>query len=114
VGRCSDELLKVPFEFDTVGTEYLRCTVEGVQILADLASSLSRIGAAIGTYLMPISLTDIGIGPTMIIGAVVTLVGAGISVQCAPETRNRALADCASLTTSPHPDATLKPRTGRS
>lgn len=39
-----------------------------------LASSLSRIGAAIGTYLVPLALSGLGIGVTMIIGGVVTLV----------------------------------------
>jgi MFS transporter, putative metabolite transport protein len=42
-----------------------------------LASSLSRIGAAIGTHLVPDALSHIGIGPTRIIAAVVTLIGAG-------------------------------------
>jgi putative MFS transporter len=62
-----------------------------------LASSLSRIGAAVGTYLVPLSLTGIGIGGTMIIGAVITLIGAGISFAWAPETRGKTLAECAAL-----------------
>jgi len=62
-----------------------------------LASSLSRIGAAIGTYLVPVALSHLGIGATMIIGAVVTLVGAGISVMWAPETRGLTLGQSAAL-----------------
>ncbi|MEV0703578.1 MFS transporter [Saccharopolyspora sp. NPDC050389] len=62
-----------------------------------LASSLSRIGAAVGTYLVPISLSGLGIGPTMIIGAVITLLGALVSVAWAPETRNMTLEQSASL-----------------
>lgn len=31
-----------------------------------LSSSLSRIGAAVGTYLVPLSLVHFGIGPTML------------------------------------------------
>jgi MFS transporter, putative metabolite transport protein len=66
-----------------------------------LASSLSRIGAAIGTYLVPVALSHLGIGATMIIGAVVTLLGAGISVMWAPETRGLTLGECAAMTSKP-------------
>jgi putative MFS transporter len=41
---------------------------------------LSRIGAAVGTYLVPTSLTGPGIGPTMIVGAVITLLGTLVTV----------------------------------
>ena len=64
-----------------------------------LASSLSRIGAAIGTYLVPVSLAHIGIGGTMIVGAVVTFTGAVVSLMWAPETRGLTLGECAA--TSP-------------
>jgi putative MFS transporter len=62
-----------------------------------LASSLSRIGAAIGTYLVPEALSHIGIGPTMIIAGVITLTGAGVSVAWAPETRGLTLGESAAL-----------------
>jgi len=62
-----------------------------------LASSLSRIGAVIGTYLVPEALSHIGIGPTMITAAVITLVGAGVSVAWAPETRGLTLGESAAL-----------------
>lgn len=39
-----------------------------------LASSLSRIGAAIGTFLVPLSLNHLGIGTTMLIAAAITLI----------------------------------------
>ena len=39
----------------------------------------------------------LGIGPTMIIAAVVTLVGAGVSVAWAPETRGLTLGESAAL-----------------
>ena len=65
-----------------------------------LASSLSRIGAAIGTYLVPQALSHIGIGPTMIIAAVITLIGAGVSVVWAPETRGLTLGESAALATA--------------
>ena len=63
-----------------------------------LASSLSRIGAAVGTYLVPLSLTGLGIGPTMIIGAAITLLGWVVSWFWAPETRHLGLKEAAALT----------------
>jgi MFS transporter, putative metabolite transport protein len=62
-----------------------------------LASSLSRIGAAVGTYLVPLSLTGLGIGTTMLIGAAITLLGAVVSVLWAPETRHLTLEQSAAL-----------------
>ncbi|MFE5708953.1 MFS transporter [Rhodococcus koreensis] len=61
-----------------------------------LSSSLSRIGAAIGTYLVPLALVHVGIGPTMLLAAVVTLVGFIFSVVWAPETRGLSLDEAAS------------------
>jgi putative MFS transporter len=62
-----------------------------------LASSLSRIGAAIGTYLVPVSLSDLGIGYTMSIGAGVTLIGCIIALKWAPETCNLPLHEASAL-----------------
>jgi MFS transporter, putative metabolite transport protein len=64
-----------------------------------LASSLSRIGAAIGTYLVPVSLSHLGTGATMIVGAVVTFIGAIVSVVWAPETRGLTLGESAAMDT---------------
>ncbi|WP_425604919.1 MFS transporter [Actinomycetospora termitidis] len=66
-----------------------------------LASSLSRIGAAVGTYLVPLSLAGLGIGPTMVIGAVITLLGFVVSWAWAPETRNLSLSQASGLTAAP-------------
>lgn len=63
-----------------------------------LASSASRIGAAVGTYLVPLALADWGIGGTMLAAAVISLLGAVISVLWAPETRGMALHEAAALT----------------
>ena len=63
-----------------------------------LASSLSRIGAAIGTYLVPMSLDSLGIGNTMIIAAVITFIGAIVSYKMAPETNSLDLHAAANLT----------------
>ncbi|MEL7641756.1 MAG: MFS transporter [Solidesulfovibrio sp.] len=62
-----------------------------------LASSLSRFGAAIGTYLVPVAIADLGIGTTMIIAAAITGVGFLVSWKMAPETRHHSLEDAACL-----------------
>ncbi|HKU30969.1 MAG TPA: MFS transporter [Arthrobacter sp.] len=62
-----------------------------------LASSLSRIGAAVGTYLVPLTLSGLGIGTTMIIAGAITLLGALISILWAPETRGLSLTESAAL-----------------
>lgn len=67
-----------------------------------LASSLSRIGAAIGTYLVPLSLSELGVGVTMLIAAGITLFGAAISQVWAIETRGLSLSECASLGVENH------------
>lgn len=61
------------------------------------SASLSRIGAAIGTWLVPISLETIGIGNTMYAAAAVSLVGLIVSMWLAPETRGMSLEEAASL-----------------
>ncbi|GAB4100337.1 MFS transporter [Sinomonas halotolerans] len=68
-----------------------------------LASSLSRIGAATGTYLVPLALTGLGIGTTMVIAAIVTLLGMAVSMAWAPETRGLTLGQAAALDPAPAP-----------
>ncbi|MBS0882017.1 MFS transporter [Pantoea sp. JGM49] len=62
-----------------------------------IGTSMSRIGAAVGTYLVPISLQTIGIGSTMYIAAGITFIGLIVSWFLAPETASRNLDDAASL-----------------
>lgn len=62
-----------------------------------VGTSLSRIGAAIGTWLVPISLQNIGIGPTMYIAASITFIGLIVAWFMAPETNARRLEDAAAL-----------------
>lgn len=61
------------------------------------AVSATRIGAAIGTFLVPMSLETIGIGNTMYVAAAVTLVGLIVSVAWAPETKSKDLSEAATL-----------------
>lgn len=73
-----------------------------------LAASISRIGAAIGTFLLPLALDTVGVAITMIIAATVFGAGALLSWTWAPETRHVALLE-ASTAGSPI-QATPEPR----
>jgi len=58
-----------------------------------LATSLSRIGAAMGTYLIPVSLTSIGIANTMYVAFGISVVGFIVTIFMAPETTSLDLHD---------------------
>ncbi|MFC7394637.1 MFS transporter [Scopulibacillus cellulosilyticus] len=62
-----------------------------------VATSISRVGAFFGTYLFPIGLQDLGIGPTMIIGAIVTFAGLLVCIFMAEETKNQTLNEASSV-----------------
>lgn len=57
------------------------------------AASFSRIGAALGTFALPWAITNIGMGPSMVVAAVVAFLGAALSQWLAPETKGRTLAE---------------------
>jgi MFS transporter, putative metabolite transport protein len=59
------------------------------------AAAVSRLGAAAGTFLLPWSIANLGIGPSMLIAAVVAAVGAGVSQWLAPETKGLSLTEAA-------------------
>ncbi len=63
-----------------------------------VGTSLSRVGAAIGTWLVPMVLDSYGIAFTMYAAAAVTLLGLAVSWALAPETRSLNLQQAASLT----------------
>lgn len=62
-----------------------------------MGTSLSRVGAAIGTWYVPVSLQSLGIGNTMLAAAVITFVGLIAAIFMAPETCNMSLESAASL-----------------
>ncbi|VVP81626.1 Inner membrane metabolite transport protein YgcS [Pseudomonas fluorescens] len=62
-----------------------------------IGTSLSRVGAAVGTYLVPVSLQTLGIGNTMYVAAAVTFIGLTAAWAMAPETRSLNLRDAAAL-----------------
>ena len=74
-----------------------------------LATSLSRIGAAVGTYLVPISLASYGIANTMFAAALISLFGALISWWLAPETSKLDLQQAAALGNSTRTTSAAKP-----
>lgn len=57
------------------------------------AAAMSRIGAAIGTFLLPVSMSSLGTSPTMLIGAAVLVVGLVVSMMLAPDTRDLSLTE---------------------
>jgi MFS transporter, putative metabolite transport protein len=50
------------------------------------AAAMSRIGAAGGTFLLPLGIASFGIGPSVLIGAAICLVGLIVTHLWAPET----------------------------
>jgi putative MFS transporter len=65
------------------------------------ASAMSRVGAAAGTWLLPIGLNDYGVRFVLLIGASVLALGAIVSQIMAPETTDLDLAQAARLTRMP-------------
>lgn len=68
----------------------IRATAMGV------VTAISRIGAAIGTFLMPLSLAHFGIGQTMYFMAILTAIGFVVSLILAPETKGKTLVEASS------------------
>ncbi|MDP4160373.1 MAG: MFS transporter [Bacillota bacterium] len=62
-----------------------------------VATAVSRLGAAIGTYLLPLSIQKLGIETTMIIATVITSFGLIVSIAWAPETRGKTLKETSSV-----------------
>ncbi|WP_437880652.1 MFS transporter [Pseudomonas sp. LRF_L74] len=84
------QVLQLVYPNELFPTEIRACAV-------GVGTSLSRIGAAIGTYLVPIGLDNFGIAATMYAAAAVTLLGLLVSWALAPETRSLNLQQAASL-----------------
>jgi len=51
-----------------------------------ISTAFSRIGAATGTFLLPVGISTIGVGRSMLIGAALCALGALVSQALAPET----------------------------
>lgn len=57
-----------------------------------ITTAVSRIGAALGTFALPFGLSYWGIGPTMLVAAVLTAIGFFVCVFMAEETKGMTLA----------------------
>ncbi|GAB90169.1 MFS transporter [Gordonia rhizosphera] len=55
------------------------------------ATAVSRIGAAAGTFILPLAVDGLGVGTTMLIAAAICAVGAVIAYYLAPETKGVSL-----------------------
>jgi putative MFS transporter len=60
------------------------------------AAAVSRIGAGLGTFLLPWAMVNLGPATSMLIAAGIALVGAGLSQWLAPETKGKSLTETAS------------------
>ncbi|MNN93512.1 Inner membrane metabolite transport protein YgcS [compost metagenome] len=78
-----------------------------------IGTSVSRVGAIIGTYLVPVSITTYGIGYTMYFAAAITFVGLIVSWFLAPETRGVDLSVASSLENSAGVTTTDRKTTAR-
>lgn len=68
------------------------------------AASFSRIGAAAGTFLLPVGTATIGIGPSVLIGAAICVAGLVVTHLWAPETKGLSL----TRTAATHPPVMAK------
>jgi MFS transporter, putative metabolite transport protein len=59
------------------------------------ATAVSRVGAGAGTFLLPISMANLGPGPTMLFAAGLAFIGAALSQWLAPETKGKSLTETA-------------------
>lgn len=59
------------------------------------AAAGSRVGAAAGLFLIPISIENLGVSTTVLIAAAITFVGAALSQWLAPETGGKPLSELA-------------------
>lgn len=66
------------------------------------ASAMSRVGAAIGTFLLPVSLNQLGTQLTMAFAVLVLVIGVVVSVLWAPETRHLTLGEASLLPDADH------------
>ena len=63
-----------------------------------IATAMSRVGSAASTFLLPTATAGLGIGGTLTVGLVITVVGLIVSVVLAPETKNLALTTASTRT----------------
>lgn len=62
------------------------------------AAAMSRVGAAGGTFLLPVGIDHLGIGPSILIAAVVCAIGLVVTYLWAPETTDLSLTEAGAAT----------------
>ncbi|HEY3540193.1 MAG TPA: MFS transporter [Trinickia sp.] len=95
--------LFLAFSFFNAGCGTLTCIYPGEVFPTEIrgigtgfAAAFSRIGAGLGTFLMPWSMNNLGPSATILIAAGIAAVGAGVSQWLAPETKGKSLSETAS------------------
>lgn len=95
--------LFLAFSFFNAGCGTLTCIYPGEVFPTEIrgigtgfAAAFSRIGAGLGTFLMPWSMNNLGSSVTILIAAGIAAVGAGVSQWLAPETKGKSLSETAS------------------
>jgi putative MFS transporter len=63
------------------------------------ATSISRFGAAVGTFLFPIGLAHLGASWITFLTSSICFFGLLVSLRMAPETRGRSLGDASAVQT---------------
>ncbi|WP_245546661.1 MFS transporter [Leeia oryzae] len=90
------------FSFFNAGCGTLTCIYPGEVFPTEIrgigtgfAAAFSRIGAGLGTFLMPWCMTNLGRSQTILIAAGIAAIGAAISQWLAPETKGKSLSETA-------------------
>ncbi|NKX56697.1 MFS transporter [Arthrobacter mobilis] len=91
----ASSFLEVVYPNELFPTE-IRATAVG------FGTAISRVGSAASTYLMPVAILNFGAAGSLLIGAVISLVGLMATFLLAPETANKTLHE---LTTETEPVA---------
>ncbi|PSH17326.1 MFS transporter [Yersinia pseudotuberculosis] len=73
------------------------------------ATSMSRLGSAIGTSLLPLAIVNYGMPVTTTLLAFVLIIGAIVSIAWAPETKGLTLVDASQSATTPRPPSSIIP-----
>ena len=79
---------EIPF-----GSFHRRLTVYANATAAGIATAISRIGAAAGTFVLPIGLERFGAPAVMWTSCILSLIGVAIALLWAPETKGMTLAE---------------------
>ncbi|WP_082579237.1 MFS transporter [Arthrobacter sp. Soil736] len=82
----ASSFLEVVYPNELFPTE-IRATAVG------FGTAISRVGSAASTYLMPVAILSLGAAGSLLIGAVISLVGLLATFLLAPETANKSLSE---------------------